>query len=251
MAQKGEIGDTPDTLFIKFDRILIIMDQVIIPKNDTTIVLPPKTKYRIRKNPYLTSERFYKSLRAKSKDKKLTKELLDRIIAGNPIQLTDSLTLFNRAQEYNYLKEKPIAEIHFGNVDMFSGNVYDTLKVSVTKAAKFMNRRHKSTMRFILQSNLFLKKGDAFNPVEMADNERILRHLPYIQDARILAIPHPNNPDAVKVIVITQDKFPWGLNPEMADITRFGPSLSHSNVLRLGQQIYAGYQSIPTIPFPM
>src|SRR5690606_39828076 len=54
--------------------------------------------------------------------------------------------------------------------------------------------------------NLFIRENTKLNPYKIADNERFLRTIEYIQDARIIVIPIPET-DSVDLVVITKDLF--------------------------------------------
>ncbi len=239
-AQKGKIGERPDTVYIKNNQILVLKDRVIVPQQDTAVVLSPFTKYKIKKNPYVSSEAFYESLEKKSSEKKLTRDMYRFLIVRGDQNMTDSVQMYKMKAAFKPFKGKRISKIIHSKVDLFEGNVNDTLKVSVSKAGKSLNKIHIDTRQNIILKNLVFKEGDLLDPDQIADNERILRGLPYIQDALIQIVPDSSDPESVVVIVVTQDQFPWGVDPDMQDIDRFGLRLTHSNVAGYGHQAYVG-----------
>jgi len=239
-AQKGKIGERADTVYIKNNQILVLKDSVIVPQQDTAVVLFPFTKYKIKKNPYVSSEAFYESLEKKYSDKKLTRDMYQFLIVRGDQNMTDSVQMYNMKEAFRSYQGKRISRIQYSKVDLFEGNVNDTLKVSVSKVGKSLNKVHISSRQRVIRKNLVFKEGDLLDPDQMADNERILRQLPYIQDALILVVPDSSDPESVVVIVVTQDKFPWGVEPDIKDIDRFGLRLTHSNVAGQGHQAYVG-----------
>src|SRR6478735_166700 len=84
----------------------------------------------------------------------------------------------------------------------FERNIYDTSRVKNTFSIVVANAFHKNTRDKIIVHNLFFREGNKLNPYLLADNERHLRDLAYIQDARILVTGVPGSTDSVDVIVI-------------------------------------------------
>ncbi|WP_332700055.1 hypothetical protein, partial [Halalkalibacter lacteus] len=60
------------------------------------------------------------------------------------------------------------------------------------------------TRAWVVHNNLFFREHDRLSPYLLANNERYLRDLPYMREARILVWPVRVN-DSVDVIVITKD----------------------------------------------
>ena len=52
----------------------------------------------------------------------------------------------------------------------------------------------------------------------MADNERLLRELPFVDDARIIIVPADSN--FVDVAVIVREKYPYGASVRIDDVKR-------------------------------
>ena len=77
------------------------------------------------------------------------------------------------------------------------------------KLTNLANSLHHITKTQVVKNNLFFKKNDALKPYLMADNERFLRQLPYLQDAGFTVVPVPGT-DSVDVIVAVKDVFSSG-----------------------------------------
>ncbi|MDB5211345.1 MAG: hypothetical protein JWQ30_2172, partial [Sediminibacterium sp.] len=91
----------------------------------------------------------------------------------------------------------------------FNRSVNDTTKVTRNLFNDIGNKLHPSTSRRVIINNLFFTPGDTLYPYLMADNERFLRELTYLQDARI-TVKQTSSIDSVDVIVICKDVFPFG-----------------------------------------
>ena len=86
-------------------------------------------------------------------------------------------------------------------------NFADTLAVQNAGEKTFLEKLHRNTREWAIRDNIFLRPKEALNAYVLADNERYLRSLPFIQDARIFVIPVKGEPDSVDLLVITKDLF--------------------------------------------
>ena len=51
---------------------------------------------------------------------------------------------------------------------------------------KILSALHTTSREWLIKNNMFVKAAQPFNPFVVADNERYLRNLPFIRDARII-----------------------------------------------------------------
>ena len=106
-------------------------------------------------------------------------------------------------------KDKIIRNINLITLGFESSiNDADTVrnKIGVDLARKF----HKNSKDNTIRRNLFFHEGDKLFPYLLADNERYLRELIYIQDVKILVDYAEDNTDSVDVLVLTKDVFSLG-----------------------------------------
>lgn len=92
----------------------------------------------------------------------------------------------------------------------FEYNFDDTTRVKDNFGTVLGKRFHKNTSDQVIRNNLFFKEGQLLHPYLMADNERHLRDLIYIKDARILVDETERGADSVDVVVLTKDVFSIG-----------------------------------------
>lgn len=93
----------------------------------------------------------------------------------------------------------------------FERNINDTTKRKVVNTVtRVANVLHVDTKERVIRNNLFIKASRPLDPYKLADNERHLRDLPFILDARIIVKPVRGNRDQVDVIVYTRDVFSIG-----------------------------------------
>ncbi|MFN5189496.1 MAG: hypothetical protein ACK5DH_08180, partial [Chitinophagia bacterium] len=76
--------------------------------------------------------------------------------------------------------------------------------------SKIGNKLQSNSNKRIIRENIFFKEWDVFDPSIIAYNEKWLRDLSYIQDAKILAMITPYDTNQVDVIVVTKDLFSYG-----------------------------------------
>ena len=100
-----------------------------------------------------------------------------------------------------------------------------------------LNKLHRNTRSRVIRNNLFIYPNSPLNPYLAADNERHLRELEYIQDARILVKQIPGKPDSIDLVVVTKDLF--SINGELKDLSteKIFVKGGDANVLGLGQKV--------------
>ena len=92
----------------------------------------------------------------------------------------------------------------------FGISLGDTSKRFNTSLTNTANWLHNNTKDRVIRNNLFFRNYDRVSPFVLANNERYLRNLPYIQDARIVIKPVRNHPDSVDVTIFVKDVFSIG-----------------------------------------
>jgi hypothetical protein len=120
----------------------------------------------------------------------------------------------------------------------FERSIYDTTSRKILhRIGRFANSLHQTTREKTIRNNLFVYRNQPLNPYKVADNERYLRDLDFILDARILAQPANGNSDSVDLYIITRDVFGLGGNfsPRSFDTYRFG--MYDVNVDGRGQRV--------------
>lgn len=157
------------------------------------------------------------------------------LLKGTPNPLIDSTNMvINRyIQSIGSLEGKIIRSInieqrHFGNdVDrpIFQKN---------NALINFANQLHDKTNKKTIAKNIFIKVDEPLNPLLVAYNEKWLRDLGYIQDARILAFPNKEDTNKVDIFVVTKDILPIGGNFNVKETNAYELKLNTENVNDLG-----------------
>jgi hypothetical protein len=92
----------------------------------------------------------------------------------------------------------------------FGISMGDTSKKLINSLTSLANDLHHLTKNRIIKKNLFFKKGQPLMPFLMADNERYLRQLLYLQDADFFVTLTATGSDSVDVTVEVKDVFSLG-----------------------------------------
>ncbi len=237
LAQNTETTQAFDTIRITPENIIVFKDSILIPETDTIIIVKKNTKYKVRKNPYKKSKDFYDSVYYKSDGHYLTREIYRLLLTYKPQE--EIMELANHVEATDPFKAyqgKTISSIRFIQVDVLEGSVDDTLRFAVTGVGRYLNKSHINTREWILRYYMLVKAGDEVDPGIISDNERVIRDLPGIEDARFLMAPDPDNSDKVRLIVVTQDVFPIGVTANISSFSKFDLGLSNPNTLGLNYE---------------
>ena len=100
--------------------------------------------------------------------------------------------------ENHIIRNVVIQSLEFGTLTK------DTIRRLDKRLARFANNLHYKTRPWVVRNNLFFHENDKLSPYLLGNNERYLRDLPYLREARILVWP-VRGTDSVDVIVITKD----------------------------------------------
>lgn len=92
----------------------------------------------------------------------------------------------------------------------FGITIADTSRKLINALTSLANDLHHVTKIKVIRRNLFFKSGQPLMPFLMADNERFLRQLLYLQDADFKVVYPHSHSDSVDVIVEVKDVFSLG-----------------------------------------
>ncbi|MEP6465244.1 MAG: hypothetical protein ABJB05_03015 [Parafilimonas sp.] len=121
----------------------------------------------------------------------------------------------------------------------FEKTFSDTSKSINYFGTRILNSLHNTTKEWAIRQNLFIKENTPVSANLLADNERYLRSLDYIQDARIIIQPKTGSPDSVDVYVITKDLFSINGELNQASTGKFKAKLEDVNLFGAAQSLQA------------
>ena len=169
--------------------------------------------------------------------KGLLKKLGDAIWIDAPqFEVQNSNNVIKNELPFAKFKGKIINQIQVNSVSyetpfndtMTSG---DKIKRAVEEAV------YTSTTNKTMLKNLFFDTGDTLYPYLIADNEKFLRELAFIQDARIITSIDPADTNGVIMNIQWKDIFPFGGSANIGSVQTFNAELNHNNLLGLGDKI--------------
>ena len=93
---------------------------------------------------------------------------------------------------------------------------------------------HSYTSDAVIRDYLLFRRGERIDPYLLADSERLLRGLPYVSDARLSVVPLNAAGDTVAVVVQTVDRWPIGIDGEVASADEYRADLYSVNLRGTG-----------------
>ena len=160
--------------------------------------------------------------------------------AVSSVQKTPDVTVdpFNGKSEAPYLpyQGKIIRHIYVDPFD-FDRSLDDTLKHDNSLGTRIGKRLHYTTRKFVIEDNLFIKENTPLNAYKVADNERYLRTLEYIRDARIVIHRIRHNPDSVDITIYTKDFFSIAGGASSQVLNHVNSQLYETNLGGMAQRV--------------
>ncbi len=229
-----------DTVRVEAGCTVLLPDTTFIAESDTLLLLPHGTDCVVKTPSEMKSDALYESIRNQS-EKGRVREVLFGAIVRDTGGLGPSTEVVKSETPFIPFDGMIIRSVRIKKVDTWSGSVHDTLLVATTGFSKTLNSLHTHTRDHVLSKNLRFAEGDTLNAFVIADNGRLLRQLPYIEDARIYVAPSIEDSQTVDVVVVTKDLFPWGLGGSINSVNSFYVRPFNRNVVGLGHEISYKY----------
>ncbi|MFZ2783018.1 MAG: hypothetical protein WAZ36_01365 [Sediminibacterium sp.] len=158
------------------------------------------------------------------------------ISVNNPIPNLTAEGIHKNADEFEPYRGKVIRKIHIHKLG-FSKLINDTGTNVQNFFSNLGDALHTRTKAKVIANNLFFTSGDLLYPNLMADNEKLLRDLSYLQDARITIAPAGTETDSVDVLVFTKDVFPIGGSMDEGGTSRARFEINDDNLFGSGDRI--------------
>jgi hypothetical protein len=152
---------------------------------------------------------FYDSLKVRASKSFLTRTLFDLVII-KPDTINKKKFTSNSEEVFKEFSGKKIRKISMQRLNVFGADVNNPGLYNPRGLEKLLNSTHINTNESILRKYLLFSEGDTISPLALSDNERIIRQLPFINDARILVIPVSQ--EEADIIVVTRDTYSIGFD---------------------------------------
>ncbi|MBK9389093.1 MAG: hypothetical protein IPN68_02460 [Bacteroidetes bacterium] len=229
--QLRAVGDT--VIQIQSGSFIQIRDSVSYFSTDTVLWVPAGI------DPYIINENtrnkgFYDSLKIRAARKPLTKKLYDFVVVAP--EKPGKKEIENESDE-NYINYtgKKIRKIEIKRLDVFGTSINNPGAQTSGKSGNILNKTHINTLEVIIRKNLLFKTGDNISPLVLSDNERILRQLSFIDDARILIVPVSD--EEVDIVVVTKDVYSLGASYNYRGFERGNLSVFEKNIFGIGHEL--------------
>jgi hypothetical protein len=180
------------------------------------------------------SKAFYDSLKVKAERRKLTSLLYDMIVVA-PAPPGNARERMTSTTAYEAYRGRIIRNREIIRLNAFGEDIDDPQGGDPTRAERFMNSTYTKTRRFVISQHLLFRQGDSVSPLVLSDNERLLRELPFIDDARITILPVDSTQADIAVIV--REKYPIGLDLRFDDLKSGIVSINTGNFAGLGHEL--------------
>ena len=172
----------------------------------------------------------------------VTKKLHQLVFRSRVTELSDSINLLRSEAPFEPYDGYTIGKIHIRSVEFLGGNIIDTAEVVKGNVANALDAIHADTKSRIINKSLLFRTGDIVSPYRLADNERILRDLPFIRDARILILPQLDNEQIVDVYVVTQDRLSLFIDGDFGGFDDFRLEVGSRSFLGTGNKLSVAYE---------
>jgi hypothetical protein len=166
------------------------------------------------------------------------KKTVKKAITGKSIPMTDSsrIYIFNNIATLTSYAGKRINSItieqhnFLSSIDSKESNLKDIF-------SKIGNKLQSNSKKRAIRENIFFKEWDVFDPSIIAYNEKWLRDLSYIQDAKITATITPYDTNQVDLIVVTKDLFSYGGELQINNKDAYAAKINNINLLGTGNSV--------------
>ncbi|MGA2407701.1 MAG: hypothetical protein ABSF81_13270 [Bacteroidales bacterium] len=223
----------PDTLIV-ISHITFpqIRGKISFFSNDASLKLrsslvPPTTLLKNK------NSEFFVSLKVRASKSLLTRKLYDFVVV-NP-DTTNKKQITGRS-DANYIRYsgKKIRKIEIQKLNVFGTDINNPASNNPKKINDILNSTHFNTNENIIRKNLLFSEGDEISPLLLSDNERLLRQLPYIDDARIIVVPVSD--ELVDILVLTKDVYSLGALYTYKGLENGSVSVFDKNIFGMGHE---------------
>lgn len=184
--------------------------------------------------PDSVSVAFYDTLKVRAEKNRLTRLLYDLVIvdkAGSS-PLRENMGSTKPFSQYDGLT---IRKCEIIRLNAFGTDINDPQYYDPSGVEKFLNSTYFKSRYFVLKKYLLFAEGDTVSSLTMADNERLLRDLTFIEDVRIEVIPVDEK--IADVVVIIRETYPFGFDVSLSDFTSGKVMLFNRNFGGFGHEL--------------
>ena len=235
-------SNIPDTVNLYKGSIIIIGDEKYVIDKDTIFLIPHGTNYKLKFSGETQSKNFFDSLETHTSKYKWMNKLHNIVVvAPKKEPIIDTLQTSKSISPFIEYSGKIIRHISIKQLDPFGPNIFDTTEKVLSSTENIGNKLHFSTREKIISNYIIFSEGDQLDPYAISDNERIIRPLSFIEDARIFIVEIPESPEYVDILILVKDAFSIGLGVEILDWDVGNIKLFENNLAGLGHELHANF----------
>jgi hypothetical protein len=232
----------PDTIFVYKGSVLTIGNEKYNITRDTFFIIPHGTDYKLRVSRESQSDTFFDSLEVHASQRKWTSKLHNVVVtAPKKETIIDTLQTSQSISPFVEFSGKIIRNVIIKRLDPFGPTIFDTTRKAISVIEQTGNKVHIETREKIISNHLLFSEGDRVDPSIISDNERIIRKLSFIEDARIFIIEIPQNPDYVDILILAKDEFSIGLGGEISNWDAGNIKLFENNLAGTGLELHSNF----------
>lgn len=176
---------------------------------------------------------FLDTLKTRASKYRITQKLFDFVIVNRASGTVHKTEDASDAVFLAY-SGKIIRNITVRRLNVFGSDIDNPDLFFPNRTEKLLNKTHVNSNENLIRKYLLFHEGDTLSPLTLSDNERLLRNLPYIDDARVLVTPADD--DRVDVTVITKDVYSLGARADFKGIKKGSVSVFDENIFGTGQE---------------
>ena len=165
-------------------------------------------------------------------------EKVKNAVTGKPLSMSDSarINLLKQIRSLKSYTGKIINSITIEQHDFLTSLDSKDSKMK-DLFSKLGNKLQSNSNTRTIRENLFFKEWDVFDPTIVAYNEKWLRDLNYIQDAKITAIVTSYDTNQVDLLVVTKDLFSYGGEVLINNKDAYAAKINSINFLGTGNSV--------------
>ncbi|MEK6481776.1 hypothetical protein WJR50_29805 [Catalinimonas sp. 4WD22] len=230
-----------DTIHIEKNTLVVGEDSIFFLEKDSVLYIQDSVKSEIesllQEGESTHEKEFYENL-TKDKDSSLLREKIIDLVIDSEDESDSSSSetqVINPDPSFD-LEGKVVGNITIQGIEVFGPSVNDTTYDKTSSISRFINKLHMYTCENVIRNRLLLEKGDYLNAAKLLDNERLIRSLPYIRDARFMV--ETVRGDTVDLRLVTQDLVAYTVSASPDGLDGGDFSLNNLNILGYGHQMY-------------
>jgi hypothetical protein len=177
---------------------------------------------------------FFDSLKVRASRNQLTKKIYSFVIVNPDTTFKKRFTGTSDASYITYAGKK-IRKIIIQRLNVFGADIHNPESAEPSRIENLLNKTHINTNENIIRKNLLFSEGDPISPLTLSDNERLLRELPYIGDARIVVLPVSDM--EADIVVFTKDIYSLGGSYDFGGLKKGTVSVFEKNIIGTGQEL--------------